>query len=176
MKQIVILFVALLAQSLNAAGDNYNKGVISPNNGPIWREALHFKEAPQMKTNQKQIVVRPIGETNITSSTNLEIGKNYYLFEVVQAEDSSLLGRQVVCKVIERRKSNLSGSEGRLILRPLYLEKDSLQIPLVSDVIYRRGLNRSNVKRWLSFLIVPCFIAGSGAEISQDEEIVLTLE
>jgi hypothetical protein len=73
------------------------------------------------------------------------------------------------------RKSNLSGAEGQLVLRPLYIEKDLEQIPLVPNDIYRRGLNRTNVKYLVIPTIVGIIIAGSRAEIQSHEEIALTL-
>ena len=136
-----------------------------------------FKEALQLQRAQNQIVVNTIDSTVIKSSSDIEVGKNYHLFEVIEAEDSGLIGKSVVCQVIERHKSNLTGLEGRLVLRPLYIENGSQQIPLVQTDIFRRGKNNSNVKEWLIYIFPPLwFIAGSGAKIEPNERFIMTLE
>ena len=137
---------------------------------------MEYKEAMPVLKGSNQIVVSTINGGSIKSSSSLEIGKNYYLFVVKEAEDTTLIGKPVICQIIEKRKSNISGSEGRIILRPLYVEKDSLQVPIVPNDIIRRGLNRTNFKFWTSILIIPNFIAGSRAEIKPDEEIIMTLD
>ena len=137
---------------------------------------MEFKEAASMPRSLNQIVVQTIDGSSIKSSSSLKIGKSYYLFDVKQAEDTTLIGKPVVCQIIARRKSNISGSEGRLILRPLYVDKGSIQVPLVPNDICRRGLNRTNFKFWTSFLVIPIFIAGSGVKIMPEEHIILTLD
>ena len=186
MKHLFILFIAtLFVQNVNAQDVVYvdeegrvleqDEIDIKRENTP--RDKKHadakFKEAAPIKMSANQITIRAIGGNSITTSSNLEVGKNYYLFEVTQAKDTSLIGKPVVCQIIERRKSNLSGIEGRLILRPLYIETGSRHVTLVQNDIYRRGLNRTNVKIWT---LIPWFIAGSRAEILPDEEIILTLD
>lgn len=177
MKKLAILFIAtMLVQNLNAQEVVYvdeDGHIVEIENIEKKRVDLKFKEAMPMQRNTNQIVVRTIWGLPVSSSSDIEMGKNYYLFEVTQAEDTSLIGKPVVCQIIERRKSNLSGSEGRLRLRPLYIEKGTQQIPLVPNDIYRRGLNRTNVKTWT---LIPWFIAGSKAQIKPEEYIVLTLD
>ena len=119
---------------------------------------MEYKEAMPALKGSNQIVVSTINGGSIKSSSSLEIGKNYYLFVVKEAEDTTLIGKPVICQIIEKRKSNISGSEGRIILRPLYVEKGSLQVPIVPNDVIRRGLNRTNFKFWTSFLIIPSFI------------------
>lgn len=134
---------------------------------------FHF--ANDIQKDSKDIVAKVV--KRVKSSSKLEVGCFYKLFAVTEATDKSLVGCDVVCQVIERRKSNLSGAEGRLVIRPIYVEKqDGTQIRLQPTDIQRRGLNRSNVKTWTSFLIIPAFIAGSKAEINTEEYINLRLE
>ena len=123
----------------------------------------------------KDISARAIGI--ISTSSKLEVGNCYQLLKVTKAEDKSLVGCDVICQVIESRKSNISGSEGRLTLRPICIEKhDGTQVRLQPTDIQRRGLNRTNVKTWTSFLIIPAFIPGSCAKITPNEAIDLRLE
>lgn len=135
-----------------------------------------FKQIADLKRKSNQVIVATIESKTISTSSGLKCGKQYKLFEVIESDDSSLVGKPVVCQVLETRKSNILGSEGRLTLRPLYIEKDGIQIPLIPNDIHRRGLNRTNVKFWTSILIIPVFVAGSRAEIKPEEDIVLTLE
>ena len=64
------------------------------------------------------ITVTPINGMPLTSSSNLYTGSAYKLFTVTQAQDPSLVGQPVICQVLDRRKSNIFGSEGRLSLLP----------------------------------------------------------
>ena len=182
-KLVVLFFVTMLIQNISAQDDIIyvdEEGRIidkwdieRPKDISRKKKTAEFKVAKPMRRTPKQIVVRTISGRHIKSSSALETGKNYYLFEVAESEDTSLIGKPVICQIIERRKSNVTGVEGRLILRPLYIEKDSLQIPVVPTDIHRRGLNRSSVKFWL---LIPSFVAGSKAEILPEERIVLSLE
>lgn len=102
----------------------------------------------------------------ISSSTEF-IGKRGAMFKVVRARDADLRGCAVYAKVLECRKSNLSGSEGRLIIRPLFiLDKEGHKISVYGD-IYIRGLNRTNIKFWLPFL---WFVPGTGASTDSEDE------
>lgn len=185
---LIIFFMSLLVQSLRAQDENviyvdedgralekWEIGMMKKKNAKDASIEIKFQEVMPKKISSHQIVVQTIGFTEISSSSDINVGSSYYLFEVMEAEDSSLIGKPVVCQVIERRKSNILGSEGRLILRPLYIEKGSLQIPISSSDIYRRGLNRTNIKFWFSPLIVPLFIPGTGAKILPNEKILLNL-
>ncbi|MBQ8157576.1 MAG: hypothetical protein IJ081_00965 [Prevotella sp.] len=177
MKKLFILFLAsLFAQNLKAQDVVY----VDEEGNVLKDEVKHvdmtFAEAEPLMKSAKQIVTRAIYGKTISTSSELETGKNYYLLEVTQSEDTSLIGKPVVCQIIEKRKSNISGSEGRLRIRPLYIEKGNQQVPLKQHDIYRRGLNRSNVKAWTAFLLIPAFIPGSRAEIRPEEYIILTLD
>ena len=123
----------------------------------------------------KDVSAKAIG--NISTSSGFEVGNSYKLLKVTRAEDKSLIGCYVTCQVIESRKSNIFGSEGRLTLRPICIEKqDGTQVRLQPTDIQRRGLNRTNIKFWTSLLIIPVFVPGSRAEIKQNESIELRLE
>ena len=181
MKRLLLaLTLICLVQNLNAQevviyddkGRNITEEVMREDDSTD----MKYKEAMPVLKSSNQIVVSTINGSSIESSSSLEIGKNYYLFVVKKAEDTTLIGKSVICQIIEKRKSNISGSEGRIILRPLYVEKGSLQVPIIPNDIIRRGLNRTNFKFWTSFLIIPIFIAGSRAEIKPDEEIIMTLD
>ena len=182
MKQLFFIFVVtLLVQNLNAQDIvivDENGSVISIDSILVEESPVDvkYKEAMPKNRGSNQILVRTINGGSIKSSSSLEEGKCYYLFEVKQAEDTALIGKPVICQIVAMRKSNILGSEGRIILRPLYIEKGSQQIPIVANDIYRRGLNRTNIKFWTSFLVIPIFIAGSGAVIEPDEDICLTLD
>ena len=195
MKHSVILFlVTMIVQNICAQdvkttevevvyvdedGNRLNKWDIEEREGNYKSKksdkSTFFIEAAPLQQKSKQVIVKPIRGSEISTSSGLEAGRNYYLFEVVKSKDTSLIGKFVVCQVLVSRKSNMSGSEGRLVLRPLYIEKDLEQIPLVPNDIYRRGLNRTNVKYWVIPAIVGIFIPGSRAEILPHEEIVMTL-
>lgn len=125
---------------------------------------------------ERTIKVKPLDRMRITTSSPLQQGGNYELFRVVSAKDPELIGHNVVCQILERRKSNISGSEGRLSLLPLYINTPKGGVPLTPTPIHRRGLNRANVKFWTSILIIPIFIPGTRAEISEEETLTLRLE
>ncbi len=111
----------------------------------------------------RSVTVKPA--RYISSSTEW-VGKKGAMFKIVRARDASLKDCEVYAKVLECRKSNLSGSEGRLIIRPLYiLDKNGNKISVYGD-IYIRGVNRTNIKFFLPFM---WFIAGGGAKTDSDE-------
>lgn len=189
-KVIVLLFMSFIVLGMNAQVNDLTKKKTDTENvetsvtkkevAPLYRTEFSYeyrkhKVALPLQNKHKQIVVNTIGESFIGTSSRLEVGKCYYLFTVAEAEDTALIGKRVACEVIERRKSNISGSEGRLRLRPLYVENGTQQIPLVPNEIYRRGLNKTNAKFWLSFLVIPLFVPGTGAIIRPEEMIVMTL-
>lgn len=193
MKHFIIFFiVAMMVQNISAQnvkttevevvyvdenGNRLDRWQVAEQGYKYEREKsnVKFVEAAPLQNKSKQVIVKPIRGSSISTSSGLEVGKNYFLFEVVKCEDESLKGKRVACQVLVSRKSNLSGAEGRLVLRPLYIEKDLEQIPLVPNDIYRRGLNRTNVKYLVIPTIVGIIIAGSRAEIQPHEEIALTL-
>ena len=193
MKHFIIFFiVAMMVQNISAQnvkttevevvyvdenGNRLNRWQVAEQSDKYESEKsnAHFVEAAPLQNKSKQVIVKPIHGSSISTSSGLEVGKNYFLFEVVKCEDVSLKGKRVACQVMVSRKSNISGAEGQLVLRPLYIEKDLEQIPLVPNDIYRRGLNRTNVKYLVIPTIVGIIIAGSRAEIQPQEEIALTL-
>ena len=193
MKHFIIFFiVAMMVQNISAQnvkttevevvyvdenGNRLNRWQVAEQSDKYESEKsnAHFVEAAPLQNKSKQVIVKPIHGSSISTSSGLEVGKNYFLFEVVKCEDVSLKGKRVACQVMVSKKSNLSGAEGQLVLRPLYIEKDLEQIPLVPNDIYRRGLNRTNVKYLVIPTIVGIIIAGSRAEIQPQEEIALTL-
>lgn len=113
-----------------------------------------------------------IPQGTITSSN--VIGSQHVLFFVHDALDKDLIGCPVVCKIVQVRKSNISGSEGRLVIRPLYIDKKGEKIKVYGD-IHARGLNRSNVKFWLGFLPPMWFIPGTGAKIYPTDQFTVYL-
>ena len=193
MKHFIIFFiVAMMVQNISAQnvkttevevvyvdenGNRLNRWQVAEQSDKYESEKsnAHFVEAAPLQNKSKQVIVKPIHGSSISTSSGLEVGKNYFLFEVVKCEDVSLKGKRVACQVMVSKKSNLSGAEGQLVLRPVYIEKDLEQIPLVPNDIYRRGLNRTNVKYLVIPTIVGSIIAGSRAEIQPQEEIALTL-
>ena len=63
----------------------------------------------------------------------------------------------------------MSGAEGRLVIRPLYiLTKEGEKIWVRGD-IHIRGLNRSNVKMALFFVPFMWFVPGTGAITGSDD-------
>lgn len=143
MKHFVILFIAtMIVQNICAQdvkttevevvyvdedGNRLNKWDIEEREGNYKSKksdkSTFFIEAAPLQQKSKQVIVKPIRGSEISTSSGLEAGRNYYLFEVVKSKDTSLIGKFVVCQVLVSRKSNMSGSEGRLVLRPLYIEK-----------------------------------------------------
>ena len=119
-----------------------------------------------------EITIKP--EREITSS-NVEMDQVEAFFSVVEAPDKDLIGCLVVGNVIEVRKSNISGSEGRLRVRPLFIVKGKEKISVCSD-IYVRGKNISNAKFWLSFFLPPVwFVPGTGAKIYTTDRFAIHL-
>jgi hypothetical protein len=125
-----------------------------------------------------EVLVRKIESVKVTSSSPHEYGMDYPIFRVVKAEDKSLIGDEIVCKIVEKRKSNLSGAEGRLTIRPLYIiDSKKGKIRLMPTDIFLRGKNRANVKTWFQFPVFPLFfIAGSGAELPGDTDYVFYIK
>lgn len=107
----------------------------------------------------------------VSSRANLQVGSYYPLLQVARAQDMKLAGADIICQILERRKSNLTGTEGVLRFRPICIRlTDGTEIQLVHDDIFLRGRNRSNVKLWL-FPFFP--VAGEGAKLNPDQEIPL---
>ena len=109
-----------------------------------------------------------IKATGYISSSNVILNEVEPFFVVSSALDKDLKGCPVKCKVTQVRKSNISGSEGRLIIHPLYIKKGNEKVKVFGD-IYVRGKNRTNVKFWLGFLPPMWFIPGTGAKIYKDD-------
>lgn len=87
------------------------------------------------------------------------------LFSVKKTEDKSLRGCEVYAKMIECKKSNMSGAEGRVVIRPLYILKDGKKIAVRGDILIN-GINRTNLKRALFFIPFMWFVPGGGAKTS----------
>lgn len=139
-----------------------------------WVEATAMDK--DVVNDEKYIEAQPISDKPIASFVNFEQGRNYELLRVTSAKDASLIGCNIVCQVLERRKSTILGAEGRLSLLPLFIESPKGKIPLMPTPIQRRGLNRTNAKFWSAILIVPLFIPGTRAELSPGEKLNLRLE
>lgn len=124
---------------------------------------------------EKDITACSVMEIN--TSSEIEVGEKIRLLQVKEASNKELIGCDIMCQIIEKRKSNISGSEGRLTIRPLYIvNKDNQPVRLLPTDIHKRGKNRANVKFWTSIVMVPMFIAGSKAEIEQNETFELRME
>lgn len=107
----------------------------------------------------------------VSSRANLQVGSYYPLLQVARAQDMKLAGADIICQILERRKSNLTGAEGILRFRPICIRlTDGTEIQLVHDDVFLRGRNRSNVKWWL-FPFLP--VAGEGAKLDPNMEIPL---
>lgn len=114
---------------------------------------------------QQEITAGKNPNVKVSSKQMYAVGSEIQALVVVSAEDQSLVGQPIVCQVVETRRSNMSGQEGCLILRPLFIQTDSKQIALEHDDIYLRGKNRCNVKRWG---LIPGFWPGGGAKMKKD--------
>lgn len=137
---------------------------------------IRTMEGKEAMNDEKTIKAVPIQGMNIASFTPFQQGENYELFRVISAKDTALVGQSVVCQILERRKSNISGSEGRLSILPLYIDTPGGKVPLMPTPIHRRGLNKTNAKFWTSIFIIPIFIPGTRAEVAQGETLTLRLE
>lgn len=139
------------------------------------KEITNVPKAKKTIEDLKEIIAKPIHR--ICTSSGYTIGKDYRLFEVGNALDKKLIGCNIMCRIVEKRKSNISGSEGILIIRPLYIiNNDGTKKHLQPTDIVKRGLNRANIKFWLAPLVIPMFIPGTGASISETEELELRTE
>lgn len=124
---------------------------------------------------QSEITVCKNPVVNVSSSARYAVGTEIDALRVLQADDPNLIGKPVVCRVVETRRSNLSGQEGRLVLRPLYVKADTVSVAVQHDDIYLRGKNRTNVKKWLSWTIVLQYVPGGGAKMSETARYKLQL-
>ena len=113
---------------------------------------------------QSEIIAGKNPEVEVTSKMKYAVGSEIQALRVISAEDQSLIGKPIVCRVVERRKSNMSGQEGRLVLRPLFIQCYDRQVALEHDDIYLRGKNRCNIKFWIPI----AFWAGGGAKMPKD--------
>ena len=113
---------------------------------------------------QSEIIAGKNPDVEVTSKMKFAVGSEFQPLKVISAEDQSLVGMPIVCRIVERRKSNMKGQEGRLVLRPLYIQCYDRQVALEHDDIYLRGKNRCNVKFWIPI----AFWAGGGAKMPKD--------
>lgn len=115
---------------------------------------------------KQDVTIRP---TRVISSSEGRSVNPEPLFKVYKAKDRSLKNCIVYAQVIESRKSNLSGSKGRMIIRPLYiLDNNGNKISVYGD-IFLRGLNRANVKMIFFFIPFMWFVPGGGVKTDSDE-------
>ena len=115
----------------------------------------------------EKVIIRPARV--LSSSDKFILRKPQPLFRVYSSNYSGLRKCDVYAEVLECRRSNMSGAEGRLVIRPLYIKtKDGGRIYVHGDV-YVRGLNRTNVKMFLGFLPFMWFVPGGGARTGSDE-------
>ncbi len=111
---------------------------------------------------QQEITAGKNPDVQVSSKMRYAVGTEIQALKVLSANDQSLIGKPVVCQVVESRRSNMSGQEGRLVLRPLYIQADGKQVALEHDDIYLRGKNRCNIKFWIPIALW----AGQGAKMS----------
>ena len=138
----------------------------------VTRKALQAK-IDSIELEDSEVLVMRLTEL---STKILKTGEKGMFFSVVAAKDKKLVGWPVFCEVVEARKSNIVGSEGRMIIRPKHiLVNNSEKVKLMPTDIYKRGLNRTNITFWLSPLIAPIFIPGTGAKIEENEIFKLEL-
>lgn len=115
----------------------------------------------------RRVIIRPARV--LSSSDTFPLKSPEPLFKVFKAEDRFLRKCDVYAEVLECKKSNMSGAEGRLVIRPLYiLTKEGEKIWVRGD-IHIRGLNRSNVKMALCFVPFMWFVPGTGAITGSDD-------
>ena len=117
-----------------------------------------------------EIVIKP---NWLITSSNVYLGQVEEFFSVESAPDKGLIGCRVVGKVLEVRKSNISGSEGRLKIRPLYIIKGDEKISVDGDIRVR-GKNTTNAKFWLFFIHFSWFFPGEGAKITTERFTIRT--
>ena len=112
---------------------------------------------------QSKITAGKNPNVEVSSKARYPIGTEIQALTVISADDASLIGKPIVCSVVETRRSNMTGQEGRLVLRPLFVQADGKQVALQHDDIYLRGKNRCNFKFWCFFAIW----SGQGAKMSK---------
>lgn len=121
---------------------------------------------------QSEITAGKNPKVEVTSKMKYEVGSEIQALKVISAGDPNLVDKPIVCRVMETRRSNMSGQEGRLVLRPLYILADGKQVDLQHDDIYLRGKNRCNIKFWIPFALW----AGGGAKMSKDARYTLYIK
>lgn len=129
------------------------------------------------KSAEKAISVCKKSGIEITSHSKFTVGGEYLLFQVKSSNNEELIECDVACKVVEIRKSNVSGAEGRLTICPLYIiDKNNNRIELEHDYLLIRGKNRTNIKTFTSFLLFPSLIPGEGAKVKDTDEFVFNIK
>ena len=121
---------------------------------------------------QSKITAGKNPDVEVTSKKRYAVGSEIQALKVISADDQSLVGKPIVCRVVETRRSNMSGHEGRLVLRPLFIQADGKQLELDRDDIYLRGKNRCNIKFWIPI----AFWAGGGAKMPEDATYTLYIK
>lgn len=124
-----------------------------------------------------EIVIGLPAGSKVTSSIYRVRGHRFKMLEVTRSIEDRLIGCPVTCEVINTRKSNLSGAEGILTFRPLYITaEDGTIIRLKHDDITVRGKNRTNVKTLLAWCPITWFIPGGGAKVRFEDEFIVTVD
>lgn len=115
----------------------------------------------------RRVIIRPARV--LSSSDTFPLNSPEPLFKVYKADDRSLRKCDVYAEVLECRRTNLSGSEGRLIIRPLYILTNEGKKIWVRGDIFIRGLNRSSAKMALFFIPFMWFVTGTEATTGSDD-------
>ncbi|WP_288275549.1 hypothetical protein [uncultured Prevotella sp.] len=121
---------------------------------------------------QSEITAGKNPDVEVSSKMKYEIGTEIQALKVISANDESLVGKPIVCRVVETRRSNMTGQEGRLVLRPLFIQADGKQVDLMHDDIYLRGKNRCNIKFWVPIALW----AGGGAKMPKNAKYTLYIK
>lgn len=138
---------------------------------------VHSQSANSIALGDNEIAITAINDMVSTSVLTQE-GLRANLFCVSRSANQNLTDCHVTCEVVSTRKSNIGGAEGRLVIRPLYINaKDGSRVELNHDDIYLRGKNRTNVKFWTQILLFPmAFVPGTGAKAEPNREYIVTLK
>ncbi|MBQ6189119.1 MAG: hypothetical protein IJK45_02980 [Bacteroidaceae bacterium] len=125
---------------------------------------------------QKEIRAGKLDDVEVSTKLRLKVGTELKALKVTEAADASLIGKPIICRVMESRRSNITGLEGHLVLRPLYIDNNGTRVDLEHDDIYLRGKNRGNVKFWTSWTIVMAVFPGQGAKVKKNDSFILYLK
>lgn len=137
-------------------------------------EEIMFNDASYF---DDEVIVGLPEKGKVTSSVYRKVGHRFKMLEVKRAIEDRLVGCPVTCEVVKTRRSNFFGTEGELVVRPLYITADDGTIIRVKhDDIAIRGKNRQNLKFWTAWSLVTWFIPGGGAKVTAEDQFVVTLD